>query len=415
MTGNQFDDLLRTRLEGHISKVPDDMWQCINKKDKDRKVFFFLRWQMLLLLLFIGLGGTYFFLKTDNNNIADTNAVKHSETTDHEKNKNGQNKNKAVLQNAFTGKDQLTNQNSLQPDAIKTPENIKQKKIKQVYNTYNQQNDATINADTKKNTKITNDFSVITGNSGTSADSLKDMLVKTADTFKKDSVEVSDSEEKKDPDANERDMDKFSIEVYASPNLPLNHISADNSIYEQALKAAGKMQFSYTFGARLGVKINKNLSGKIGVQYAQINEKMNFTDSILSGGNVSYNNRYKSIDIPLLISYKRKWTGDESTSFSTGILLNITSKYKGAIPDAFGDAININSKNVYKKNTGVSLYAAIGFSKEINKKMELFAEPYFRYPIKSMSNNIQPFTQKINTAGISLGVRYRLFKADKDQ
>jgi len=135
----------------------------------------------------------------------------------------------------------------------------------------------------------------------------------------------------------------------------------------------------------------------------------------LSGGEVSYNNLYKSVDIPLLIRYARKWPGNINISFSTGILLNISSTYKGAIPDASGEAININSKTVYKRNTGVSLYAAIGFSKEVNKKMDLFAEPYFRYRLKSMSNNIQPFTQKINTAGIALGVRYRLFRTDKDQ
>jgi cytoskeletal protein RodZ len=62
MTDNQFDDIFKKRLENFDSKVPDDMWQRINKKDKDRKGFFIPRWYMLaLLLLFTGLTSVYVF------------------------------------------------------------------------------------------------------------------------------------------------------------------------------------------------------------------------------------------------------------------------------------------------------------------------------------------------------------------
>jgi hypothetical protein len=194
------------------------------------------------------------------------------------------------------------------------------------------------------------------------------------------------------------------------PIFHLISISSDNRNYEQALKDAGKMQLSFSLGARLGIRINKTWAAKIGVQYSQVNEKMNFVDSILSGGDVSYKNRYKSVDIPLLLVYTKKWSESFNTSVNAGILLNITSKYKGVIPGPSGDAMHIDNTNVYKNNTGVNIFLGVDLSKQLNNRTDIFAEPYFRYRIKSITTNMQSFDQKINAIGISFGVRYRLFK-----
>ena len=93
------------------------------------------------------------------------------------------------------------------------------------------------------------------------------------------------------------DSDKFSVELFTSPVAPINDFSSDNRSYEQALKSASSMQLSYTIGARISYSISKKLSAKIGVQYSQVNEKMNFRDS--SGNNFTSTNRYKNIGSPL--------------------------------------------------------------------------------------------------------------------
>ena len=108
--------------------------------------------------------------------------------------------------------------------------------------------------------------------------------VKDSSTTKKVITKISDNDSSVTADDNnnnpkkedEDNRDKFSVELYTSPVFPINSIHADNSNYEQVLKDAGKMQLSYSFGARLDVKITKKISGKIGVQYTQINEKINF-------------------------------------------------------------------------------------------------------------------------------------------
>src|SRR5579872_4352669 len=43
MTDSQLDELFKKQLPGHESPVPEDMWaRIIQKKDRDRKWFFFL-------------------------------------------------------------------------------------------------------------------------------------------------------------------------------------------------------------------------------------------------------------------------------------------------------------------------------------------------------------------------------------
>ena len=48
----------------------------------------------------------------------------------------------------------------------------------------------------------------------------------------------------------------------------------------------------------------------------------------------------------------------------------------------------------------------------INGKPDVFAEPYFRWQTKNFANNLQPFTRKINTAGLALGIQLKLYKEE---
>ena len=86
MTDNQFDDIFKKRLENFDSKVPDDMWQRINKKDKDRKFFFIPRWYMIAaFLLMVGIAAYFTFTDTNvagsKNNLTEiTNTITEKES-----------------------------------------------------------------------------------------------------------------------------------------------------------------------------------------------------------------------------------------------------------------------------------------------------------------------------------------------
>jgi hypothetical protein len=119
-------------------------------------------------------------------------------------------------------------------------------------------------------------------------------------------------------------------------------------------------------------------------------------------------NRYRSIDIPLLLSYE---FGNDNLKFAvnTGAIINLYSWYEGnTINDSLA-VVSMSSKGsgVYKQNIGVGLYAGLSVIKPVSKKFDVFLEPYFRYNLSNMSGSAG-YSQRFNAMGINLGIRYKL-------
>lgn len=418
MNDNQFDEFFKSKLEKFASDIPDDMWQRVHKQDKDRRGFFILRWYWFafLLLLFIG-AGSYFVLNNNTTTKIDNDVTKNEKANTEKKDES--NSAEEILNRGNKRNDSIFANTDNDHTNLKTATAQHTKRSNQAGNTKAAQLPLKKNAVSTSSAQIfDNDYipfkrqddklNNLTHTNNDPADSSNDKNLLTK-TLKEDSSEVAD-DEGKDPGKEDAISDKFFIEFYASPTIPVNSISSNNAAYEQTLKNAGKMQFSYNLGARIGIRINDKWSAKTGLLYTQVNEKMNFTDSVLNSINVSYNNRYKSIDIPFLLSYRTQWQQSFSSAINAGILLNISSRYKGAIPDAYGDTRHLDNSKIYKAGTGASIFLSVDLSKQLQEKMDLFAEPYFSYRIKSITTNLQPFNQKIHAAGVSVGIRYRLFK-----
>lgn len=96
----------------------------------------------------------------------------------------------------------------------------------------------------------------------TNIDSLIKRLTKESNTSTLDSSKSAEIKEY------EVDNDKFSVEVYVSPDMLVNTISSANKSYEHVLKTVTTTQSSYTFGARMNYEITQKISAKIGIQYA---------------------------------------------------------------------------------------------------------------------------------------------------
>ena len=403
MKDNQFDDLMRERLQNHESSVPANMWERITENKKERKGGFVLRLTLLLAALAIfGLAGNYFFPHINSKNSKDVafdkNDIKNTSASK-ERNKLKNTKNVSVRDVNTTKENRLGKSNSIRKDKrIRIPSFLQSKKEK--WKAYHNQLTASnvsikpVYSNGLTNHRKTPDYQ----------DNNMDSLTKKLNKEKNidNPVLTNKSAIKRDKIYN----DKFSVEVFVSPDIPVNAISSADKAYEQVLKKMGKMQLSYTFGARIKYEITKKIAAKIGIQYTQINEKT----ALAQANNFTAANRYKSIDVPLLISYQTNWTSNLDLSVNAGINLNISSRYKGFIPSISGQVVDIAGNNVYEKNTGLALYLGIDLSKKVNRRTDIFAEPWFSYRLKNIANRSYPFNQKIHASGLSFGVRYRLFK-----
>lgn len=401
MKENEFDDFIKNRLKNHESSVPENMWERIAGNEKEHKGLFNIPgYFWITALLLIGFANLYYFVYI-HNKPGDGVAIKKSfiNQSIYKKEISKAKQEQIISPNApiLIRQDRFEKSNN----AIKSYSFLERNKDKRQasYRKF----EIIKPSDQPIDEIALNNANKILGNINRGIDS----LVKTEGIVSK--LIKSDSADNFIKKEEEINKDRFSIEMYTSPDLPINGISAANKSYEQILKKAGTMRFSYTLGTRLNYDITKKISAKIGVQYAQINEKISFFDSVL-GNNFTSLNRYKNISVPLIISYKTNWRGNLDLSINTGIILNITSKFKGAIPSIFGTLIDLERDMVYDKNTNTLLYLSFDISKRINRRSDFFAEPWLNYRVKNMVNSYYLFKQKMHTSGLSLGLRYRLFR-----
>jgi opacity protein-like surface antigen len=218
------------------------------------------------------------------------------------------------------------------------------------------------------------------------------------------------------------------------------HGVSDN--YLQRIDSATKMNGGFTFGLRISKTISDNLLIKSGLQYTQRNEQFaSKSDSIITttsvvtvrtivrGSGLSdttvrdtatvqqigyrkrvTNNHYKSLEIPLLLSYENgndKW----HYAINGGIIANLTSWYQGETLDTSFQLVPLGAKNTngfYKSNLNLSLYAGVSIIRNISNRLDIFAEPYFRYGISNTNTSTAGYSQRFNATGLTLGIRYKL-------
>jgi hypothetical protein len=223
------------------------------------------------------------------------------------------------------------------------------------------------------------------------------------------------------------------FEFYAGPDYAFRSLQdTGNSAYLQKRKQSTKFKSGFSVGARYTKVFNNSMSVRTGVNYSQINEKFSFNQGNIvqvtyiinaNGDTVgSYTttgaryktttNRYRSIDIPLVIGYE-VGNGRLHANINAGAIVNIYSWQKGDVLDAAGNPVNIttgknSSPYQFKTNAGVGFTAAVSVYYKLNNRLHLMAEPYFRYNLSQMNKESITLKQKYQTAGLRLGIRLDL-------
>lgn len=232
------------------------------------------------------------------------------------------------------------------------------------------------------------------------------------------------------------------LEIFASPDYITKQVTPNanlNPAYLNRKDSSETASSSFTAGLRLSKSFG-SIAVKTGLQYSQVNETFRYrsenekrlttvvtlhtivrspgdtlqirdTSSFEQTGyrNKISNNRYVSVDIPLLLGYE--WNNEKwRAGVTAGIILNLYSQQTGRLLDTAYVPVAFGKDNtIFKKNMGLGLYAGLSLAKVMRNGTEIFAEPYFRYKVGYMTKSDNPFNQKFNVAGINLGVRYKLF------
>jgi hypothetical protein len=223
------------------------------------------------------------------------------------------------------------------------------------------------------------------------------------------------------------------IEFYAGPDYAFRSLQdTANSAYLQKRKESTKFQSAFSAGVRYTKVFNNSMSVRGGVNFSQINEKFTFKQGnivqviyiINTNGDTigSYTttgsrykttiNRYRSIDIPLMIGYELG-NGKWHANINAGPVINIYSWQKGDVLDASGNPVSIttgknSSPYQFKTNAGIGFMGAVSVYYKLNEKLHIMAEPFFRYNLSAMNKESITLKQKYHTAGLRLGIRLDL-------
>jgi hypothetical protein len=234
------------------------------------------------------------------------------------------------------------------------------------------------------------------------------------------------------------------LEAYGSADYTMKHVFAYgvSNNYLKRIDSTTKMNGGFTFGLRVSKTISDNFLLKSGIQYTQRNEQFSSkSDSIITttsvvtvrtivrGGGLSdttvrdtatvqqigyrkriTNNHYKSLEIPLLLSYEN---GNDQWHYAIngGIIANLTSWYQGETLDTSFQLVPLGAKNAngfYKSNLNLSVYAGVSIIRNISERLDVFAEPYFRYGISNTNTSVAGYNQRFNAAGLTFGIRFKL-------
>jgi hypothetical protein len=224
------------------------------------------------------------------------------------------------------------------------------------------------------------------------------------------------------------------ISIYASPDFVTKKYSdTGSSTFLNKRKESTQIISAFSAGVNYTNVFANGVSISAGLHYSQINEKFSFVQSNIvqltytinptTGDTISISsitgtrykttiNRYRTIDMPLLIGYEMGNT-NWHVNVHAGAVVNMYSWQKG-------DALDVNLKPIsittgvatdaykYKTNIGVGIMVGASIFYKLNEKLHLMAAPFYRYNFSPISNATLSLQEKFSTIGVKLGLRIDL-------
>jgi len=462
-----FDDFVKQSLHNHKSPVPDGLWdKIVAEKDTKKPIVYWWtdkRWYMVAAACLILICGTCFVIKHQMNS---EEAVTKQEIPSKQQNNNLSQPSKTETIDNNTTLNQDNNANNSTANTATTYSDQLDKTVDATATINDKASDNSLVVKSKRkkltrsngiNTNSRNQQPLFTQNTNLQQDNSDNQVSKFAQAntvslsnlFNYDTKDITSLQLKNQSKIFGLDCPNYKpatwyLEAYGSADYTMKNVFAYgvSDSYLQRIDSTTKMNGGFTFGLRVSKTINDNFLIKSGLQYTQRNEQFTSkSDSIITttsvvtvrtivrGGGLSdttvrdtatvqqigyrkrvTNNHYKSLEIPLLLSYENgndKW----HYAINGGIIANLTSWYQGETLDTSFQLVPLSAKNTngfYKSNLNLSLYAGVSIIRNISERIDIFAEPYFRYGISNTNTSVAGYSQRFNAAGLALGLRFKL-------
>lgn len=372
MLDNQFDEILRNKLEGHVSPVPEEMWQRV-RPDKGRRRI--ALWVWLVFFVACAWGG-YFIL----------NGVSRRPTIQGPGNPAGYaagadgagDHGRGGVGGAANNGDDASNGGGggNRASAGDGGEARPGSNGDLGGNRRDENNGGSRWNDEDDNDQANTSARLLLANPASRRNSdLNDLpaarLLPQKAALRDRTLQSQDSSHhgKPHPPAN------WHLDLYGAPDLGMK-----------------LRPLSYMAGLRLGRSLGAHFSASIGLQYLLIHEDPP-ADSITGWEK----GRLNAIDIPFLIGYEAGGPHFKATVQAGGIF-NAYSWFKSD----FG----IPSNDFYRGSTGISLYLGLNLAEKVSNHFSLFLEPYWRHRLSNKEINNLPGLSQENRAGLSGGIRY---------
>ena len=221
-----------------------------------------------------------------------------------------------------------------------------------------------------------------------------------------------------------------SMDLFVSPERSfrfLEYKANDYAEYATRRNETEKAYYSFSSGIRLNYLTTNGLAIRTGLVYSQINEifEEQFLETRIltdptNGDTLGFSqflndvttfNRYKMVDIPLMIGYELPMKRS-TINVNAGIFVNVKATQKGNMLDVEETKRDFTTGtgeyDVFRKNIGVSYFMSLGAAYELSPRYQFFFEPHLRYYPGSFTTKEYVLNQKYITGGILLGIRKKL-------
>jgi len=245
--------------------------------------------------------------------------------------------------------------------------------------------------------------------------------------------------------SNKPSISNWYVEAYGSVdnnNRDLKKTGNLTTSFLNSIRNTQKIQTGVSVGLKVSKELNKHFLLKVGAQYKQVNERFRYIKqgdvknvsvvnvrSYVDGNGITiyvndtsnlqqigYSikttfNTYKSIELPVGISYETSIGKKLKCAINSGFIFNLSTFYEGQTFDTTNNPIQLSAKKSdgnFKSSLGIDLYGGLSMYYPLTHNVQALIEPYYRQSLNYNNISSQGYAQKFNAFGVAFGIRYSI-------